>query len=215
MGNLKESNDKFTVKGGGLASAVGSNTFNKNSSERLKQKLCEQSLETAPKWDSSYNAKFSDLELVRARNFIQGEEKFRADAYLPTANDVWTIGYGHTGKVDGKPITKGMTITKEKAEELYRKDFEVHTAGLKAVQIPLTNNQKIALASFMYNLGPNILEGSNLIKKLNAGNIKGAADELEKYNKQRNKKTGKYEVLRGLVNRRKREKELFLTPDEE
>lgn len=167
-------------------------------------------------WNSSNNAKFSDIEIKKARNFIQGVENFRADAHKPTPNDVWTIGYGHTGLVDGKPIKEGMVITREKAEELYRKDFETHTKGLKNIQVPLTSNQKIALASFMYNLGPNIFNGkSNLLDKLNSGDIKGASIELEKYNKQRNNKTGKFETINGLVNRRRKEKELFLKPDGE
>ena len=71
------------------------------------------------------------------------------------------------------------------------------------------------MASFLFNLGPNILSGSELLKKLNAGDYKGAADEMDKYNKQRNKKTGEFEVVRGLVNRRASEKKLFFTPDGE
>ncbi len=60
----------------------------------------------------------------------------------------------------------------------------------------------------MFNLGPNILSGSELLKKLNAGDYKGAADTFDRYITQKGK------VLKGLVNRRKREKELFLTPDD-
>ena len=40
---------------------------------------------------------FSDIEIAQAREFIQGSEGFKACAYKPTPNDVWTIGYGHTG----------------------------------------------------------------------------------------------------------------------
>lgn len=109
-----------------------------------------------------------------------------------------------------------MKITKEKAEELYQKDFEKHAAPLKDIKTPLTRNQKIALASLIYNLGPGILENKkDLRKKLDAGDINGAADEFDKYIHATNKKTGKKEVLQGLVNRRKREKELFLKPDED
>ena len=188
--------------------------YENNQTEVFKQNLYNKSIENATKWDSSHNSKFSDSELQRAREFIQGIEKFEPNAYKPTPNDVWTIGYGHTGLVDGKPITEGMTITKEKAEELYRKDFESHTYTLKNVHVPLTNNQKIALASFLFNLGPGVLnKDSDILKKLNKGDFKGASDIMDRYNKQRNKKTGQMEVLKGLVNRRKREKELFFTPD--
>ncbi len=150
---------------------------------------------------------FSDIEIARAREFIQGSEGFKACAYKPTPNDVWTIGYGHTGLVDGKPITKGMVITKEKAEELYRNDFKAHSAPIKKVKVSLTGNQKIALASLIYNIGAGAFDNSTLLKKLNNGDYKGASDEFDKWVYQNGKK------LKGLVNRRKREKELFLTPD--
>lgn len=163
----------------------------------------------------SNNFYFSSEEIVKARNFIQGEEAFSENAYKPTPNDVWTIGYGHTGNVDGKPIKEGMKITKEKAEELYRKDFETHIQPLKEISVPLTNNQKIALASFAFNLGPNGLRNSGIFKRLQVGDYEGAANKFDDYVKQKNKKTGELVVLKGLVTRRKREKELFLTPDVE
>ena len=241
----RDEDGKFTFKGGGATSSVNSENkmqrradilyptmqdkkeiknlketniiekYNNKQTEIFKQNLYKKSLEEAVKWDSSYNAQFSDSELQRARRFIQGIEIFEPNAYKPTPNDVWTIGYGHTGLVDGKPITPGMKITKEKAEELYRKDFESHTFPLKNVQVPLTNNQKIALASFIFNLGPGILnKDSEILKKLNSGDYSGAANEFDKYIYQTNKRTGKKEILNGLVNRRKKEKTLFLTPDE-
>ena len=47
------------------------------------------------------------------------------------------------------------------------------------------------------------------------GDIKGAANEFDKWVYVKNKNTGKKEVSQGLVNRRKREKDLFLKPDKE
>ena len=46
--------------------------------------------------ESFNNAEFSDDVIKKAREFIQGSEGFRANAYKPTPNDVWTIGFGHT-----------------------------------------------------------------------------------------------------------------------
>ena len=180
--------------------------------DSLKEKVQEKSIEVAPK--VSQNAVFSDDEISKARKFIHGREDLRLQGY-DDGGGVMTIGYGHTGKVDGKPITKSMQITKEKAEELYRKDFETHIKPLNEVKVPLTSNQKIALSSFIYNIGPSGFIRSGVLKKLNVGDYKGAADKFEDYIKQKNRKTGKYEVLNGLVDRRKREKELFLTPDGE
>lgn len=163
----------------------------------------------------SNNYHFSDEEIRKARIFIQEEEKFVAEAYKPNKHDVWTIGYGHTGKVDGEPIVPGMKITKAKAEELYRKDFETHIKPLREIQVPLTSNQKIALASFSFNLGPDCLRNSSIFKNLQKGDYKAAAEIFDLYVKQKNKDTGKYEVLDGLVKRRRKEKKLFLTPDGE
>ena len=63
-------------------------------------------------------------------------------------------------------------------------------------------------ASFIYNEGAGAFEKSTLLKKLNNGDKKGAADEFDKWVYSKGK------VSKGLVGRRQREKELFLTPDE-
>ena len=187
--------------------------YEKNVINEFKQSLNNQPLDNVPKW--SNNTKFSDEELKRARKFIQGIEKLREDAYYPTPNDKLTIGYGHTGLVDGKPIKLGMKITEKEAEELYRQDFETHTTPLKNIKVALTSNQKIALASFLFNLGPGVLnENSDVVKKLNKGDYIGASAEMDKYIKQKNKKTGKMEVLNGLIDRRAKEKKLFFTLDD-
>ena len=159
------------------------------------------------------NTYFSSDSIKRAREFIQGSEGFSDKAYQDKAG-VWTIGYGHTGYVNGKPISQGMKITKDKAEELYKKDFENHIAPLKDIKTPLTKNQQIALSSFIYNFGVGAFNKSELRKKIEAGDIKGAANEFDKWVYVKNKNTGKKEVSQGLVNRRKREKDLFLKPDD-
>ncbi len=47
------------------------------------------------------NGNFSSDSIKKAREFIQGNEGFSDKAYQDKAG-VWTIGYGHTGYVDGK-----------------------------------------------------------------------------------------------------------------
>jgi lysozyme len=149
------------------------------------------------------NSKFSDETIKKARKFIQGEEKFVAKAYKPLKNDKWTIGYGHT-----KGVKEGDIITKEEAERLYRQDFEEHSIALKSIKVPLTENQKISLTSLAFNLGVSGFKNSDLVKMLNKGDYKGAADELLNYNKF----NGKFS--NGLYDRRCKERELFLTPDD-
>jgi len=131
---------------------------------------------------------------------IKKWEGVKLTAYMPTPNDVWTIGYGHT-----KTARPGMTITLEKAEELLVQDLEwVQEALAEHVKVPLNQNQYDSLASFVYNLGETNFASSTLLRKLNAGDYLGAADQLPRWNKQKGK------VLRGLTSRRAEERSLFL-----
>lgn len=152
-----------------------------------------------PYIDNSY---FSKNALAKSRQYITKHEGFRAEAYKPNDKDVWTIGYGHT-----KNVKPGDKITEEEAESLFREDFKEHTAPLKKVKIPLSDNEKVALASLIYNIGPNAFLNSTLFKKLNKGDKKGAAEEFKVWNRDNNG------VSEGLTRRRKEDLELFLTPD--
>lgn len=141
-------------------------------------------------------------------DFIRESEQLRLKAYKPTKNDVWTIGYGHT-----KGVVPGMTITEAQAEQLLYEDLLwVEDTIKRNVKVPLNQNQYDALGSWVFNLGEGNLKSSTLLKKLNAKDYTGAANEFLKWNKQTNKKTGKKEILNGLTIRRMKEKELFLTP---
>ena len=152
-------------------------------------------------FEPTENTNFSLSEREKARIFIQQLEGFREDAYKDIAG-VWTIGYGRTENV--KP---GDKITKEEAEKLFSKDFDKHKMPLENVKIPLSTNEKIALTSFIYNEGPTAFRNSTLLKKLNNGDKQGAANEFDKWIYSKGK------ISQGLINRRKIEKKLFLTPD--
>lgn len=119
---------------------------------------------------------------------------------------VWTIGYGWTQPVDGKPIRAGMTIKQETAERLLKTglvSYEIDVSRL--VKVGLTQGQFDALVSFTYNLGVRSLSTSTLLRKLNAGDYAGAADEFLRWNKAGGK------VLNGLTRRREAERALFLS----
>ncbi|WP_173506474.1 lysozyme, partial [Marinobacterium sp. xm-m-383] len=74
--------------------------------------------------------------------------------------------------------------------------------------VPLTQPQYDALASFIFNLGGANFRTSTLLRKLNAYDYVGAADEFLRWNKQR--QGGQMVVLRGLTKRREEERALFL-----
>lgn len=142
-----------------------------------------------------------------ARCLIGHSEGFRLEAYPD--GDVWTIGWGTT-RINGKPVTEGMTITREQAAEYFNHDmamFEKEVNNL--VKVHLTDNQFSALVSLTYNIGSTNFSKSTLLKKLNAGDYAGAANEFGRWIYAQGK------ILPGLVTRREKEKELFLTPDGE
>lgn len=138
-------------------------------------------------------------------NLIKGFEGCRLAAYQDSVG-VWTIGYGWTQAVDGKPVAKGMTITQQKADDLLKQGVIQYESGVHGlVTVQLNQNQFDALVDFTYNLGVNALKGSTLLKKLNAGDYAGAANEFPKWNKAGGKE------LAGLTRRREAEKSLFLS----
>ena len=135
---------------------------------------------------------------------LREHEGLRLVAYLDSVG-VWTIGYGDTGP----DVVKGLVITKAQAEERLRKrlrEFEGYVN--RAVKVKLTQNQFDALVSLVYNIGPTNFISSTLLRKLNASDYAGAADQFLVWNKGR--VDGKLVVINGLTNRRHEERELFL-----
>lgn len=122
-----------------------------------------------------------------------------------TGGEPWTIGVGHTGNV--RP---GDTITYDEAMALLAEDLvRFETILNNAITVSVTQNQYDALVSFCFNVGGGNFRSSTLLRKLNARDYQGAADEFPKWNKAAGK------IMGGLVRRRREERELFLTQDEE
>ena len=131
---------------------------------------------------------------------IKSFETLRLEAYLCPAG-VWTIGYGHTSNVK-----KGQKINELCAEtfltiDLQKCEYAINTS----VTVPLNQNQFDSLVSFVFNIGVCAFKKSTLLKKLNNGDYIRAADELDKWIYSKSK------ILNGLVRRRNKEKELFLS----
>ncbi len=111
------------------------------------------------------------------------------------------IGYGHLIK----PDEQYQSITTGQAEWLLDQDLRwAIDCVSKAVTVPLTENQRAALISFVYNVGCAAFKGSTLLRLLNAGNASGAANEFLRWNK-----AGGV-VSQGLVDRRFIERDVFL-----
>ena len=135
--------------------------------------------------------------------FIRQLEGEKLTAY-PDIVGIWTIGVGHTGFVDGKPVARGMAITKEKSKELLTADLKRFESAVNdAVKVTLTQNQFDALVSLAFNIGEGAFARSTLVNKLNAGDKKGAAGQFLVW------KNAGGRVSQGLLNRRQKEKAMF------
>lgn len=148
---------------------------------------------------------------------VRKSEGFYSKPYIDPVG-IPTIGYGTIQYPDGRRVTmKDAPITEKQAEEyLAFEAKEKEDAVKKLVKVPLNENQFSALVSFSYNVGTGALGDSTLLKKLNAGDYDGAANEFGRWNKGtvKNPKTGQNEKveLKGLTTRRAAERKLFETP---
>ena len=119
-----------------------------------------------------------------------------------TGGAPWTIGYGHTGP----DVHPGLTITQEQAEELLMQDTQKAATAVNAkVTGDITQEEFDALVDFVFNVGAGNFAASTLLKKVNAGDIHGAAAEFEKWDMAAGKQ------MAGLLRRRHAEAEEFLS----
>lgn len=154
---------------------------------------------------------YSQLKIKQWENGGDGSPKL--EAYRDSGG-VWTIGTGHTGKVNGKPVTRGMIISKATAEELFLDDIQWACDAISSlIKVDLNDNQYGALVSWCLNIGRTQAANSTLVKKLNLGQYDAVPHELMKWVKDRDPKTGKLVTVKGLVNRRAAECGLWAKED--
>jgi lysozyme len=144
------------------------------------------------------------------------------DAYLCPAN-VWTIGWGHAivddgvqlkgaaGKARARALYPGG-ITRDQAEALLRGDLVPRAAQLsRLLKVDVGDAAFGALLSLLFNIGAANLAASTLLRKLNAGDAAGAADQFLAWDKAR--VNGVLQPLAGLTRRRRAERAMFLGED--
>ena len=120
------------------------------------------------------------------------------DAYLCSAG-VPTIAYGRT-----KDVTMGDTCTQEEAEMWLEEELQEYEGYVnEMVTVPLEQCEFDALVCWTYNLGPNNLRSSTLLKVLNEGKKNEVPAQMRRWNKAGG------EVLQGLVRRREAESLLW------
>lgn len=148
-----------------------------------------------------------DAIVSSAKSLIAGEEGLRLTVYQDTGG-VWTVGYGHVVKAgDGLyPYGTRRTITQAEADKFFTDDTATATRAVaNSVKVAITENQKAAMISLAFNIGAGAFAGSSLVRRLNGGDITGAASEFGKWVYDNGVK------VPGLVARRERERALFLS----
>jgi len=145
----------------------------------------------------------------------------------PDQGGLWTVGKGHLIKSTDTVVRNGKrlalypygprdpakpdvptgvrTITQAESDAFFLKDTETaRNAVANKVSVPLTDNQRAALVSLVFNIGTGAFGGSTLLRKLNAGDYQGAADQFLVWKKVGGKDSA------GLLKRRTDERSIFL-----
>jgi len=131
-------------------------------------------------------------------DFITKEEGKRNRAYKDTKG-LWTIGVGHLIR-PGEEHLIHATLTDQEVKDLLKRDLEWCSEAVESsVRVPLEQHQFDALYSLCFNIGGTAFKNSTVVRKINANDLKGAADAILMWNKPA-----------VLEKRRKRERELFL-----
>ena len=116
-----------------------------------------------------------------------------------------TIGVGHLlhrGPVNAGDRSRWAGFTREDASELLRRDLSrFEDAVAYAVEVPMTQGEFDALVSLAFNIGTGGFASSSVVRHLNAGRRRAAADAFLMW---RNPPE--------LAPRRRRERAAFLAP---
>jgi lysozyme len=140
---------------------------------------------------------------TRGLKLIEYFEGFSPTPYWDGYGRVWTTGYGTT-TYDVNPLPG--YLTRAQAEQLLaRRIARAYEPSVRALGIPLNQNQWDALVSLCYNCGGGVF-GWQIGRDLRARRYGAAADDFMNY------VTAGGRVLSGLVTRRRMERSLFLTP---
>ncbi len=135
------------------------------------------------------------------REFIKGwEGACSLTPHWDAIGKVWDIGFGHVIKAD----EDRRDITADEAEMLF--DWDMHffdDAVSAAIAIPVAQCEYDACCALAFNIGAHAFETSTLLRRLNAGDEAGAAEQFAVWNR-----AGGVEV-RGLIKRRAAERAMF------
>jgi lysozyme len=153
----------------------------------------------------------------KALKMIKHHEGVRNKPYRCPAR-LWTVGVGHVidpshARVPFEersyleiPDGWNRKLTMEEVDAILAQDLKRFERGVLRYCPSAGTKQSWldSLVSFSFNVGLGTLQRSTLRQKHNRGDYDGAADEFLKYS------LGGGKVLKGLVNRRKDERAMYL-----
>lgn len=146
---------------------------------------------TGPKWLAGSGAA---VVLALAGTLGVHYEGTRNAAYRD-AGGVWTICQGHTAGVRA-----GDTATDDQCRQYLQYDMgDAYAAVNRCITTTLTVSQAAAFTDLAYNAGSGAVCGSTLQRLANAGDLMGACEQINVWNKVSG------QTVQGLVNRRAQE----------
>lgn len=137
---------------------------------------------------------------------LGGTDGLEGRRYVPYRDvaGVLTVCNGHTGA----DIVSGRRYSDAECDRLLAQDIRRAKESVdQLVQVPLNDYQKAALYSFAFNTGTDAFSTSTLLKKLNAGDLEGACNEMQRWVFAGGRK------WQGLRSRRETERLLCLAED--
>lgn len=116
-----------------------------------------------------------------------------------------TVGVGHLVKPQDN-LQLGDKITQAQSDKFLRDDVASYEKIVNDfVRVSLTQNQFDMLVSLSFNIGIGNFKKSTLLKKLNSGDYQGAANRFSDWRRSAGR------VVKGLITRRAKEREIFLS----
>lgn len=107
----------------------------------------------------------------------------RLKAYKDSVG-VWTIGVGHTSAAGPPAVTPDLVITDAQCDEIFARDLGKYEAAVNgAITRPVSQTSFDALVSLCFNIGPGGFAKSTVVKRINAGDLRGAAEAILMWNK--------------------------------
>jgi len=190
---------------GGLLLYVLSRIFRKK--ERQASKPVDTGIPIFPspvKSDVNYEDYFSWLRLKENVTYFA-----KRDGQDKNGNPLYSIGMGHQIQLPEESYLLNRTISENEVRQLFKKDIEKVVQDVNSVvKVPLNANQKLALVSIRYNVGPGGFRSGKLLSTLNSGNYAGTAAIIQNFIVTSD--GGRFNL--GLQNRRKSEQALFVKP---